>query len=148
MIISFTIASYYWTVVKYNVNIPCSDDYGVVLQFLNDYTSENSLLDKVGLLFNQHVDHRVMFPRLVVLLDFFFQGHVNFLSIVIIGNLGLVWIAVLLFVSPPKQPAKILLFCPVVLLLFQLQHWENTGFPTASIQSFYVIFFVLASLIY
>ncbi len=146
MIISFTIASYYWTVVKYNVNIPCSDDFGVALQFLNNFTSENSLLDKVGLLFNQHVDHRVMFPRLVVLLDFFFQGHVNFLSIVIIGNLGLVWIAVLLFVSPPKQPAKILLFCPVVLLLFQLQHWENTGFPTASIQSFYVIFFVLASL--
>ncbi|MBY0436135.1 MAG: hypothetical protein K2U26_18740, partial [Cyclobacteriaceae bacterium] len=146
LIIGFSMISYYWVLLKYNVNVPCSDDYGVALQFLNDFTSENSFLGKLALLFKQHVDHRVMFPRLVVLLDFFIQGNVNFFSLVIIGNLGLIWITSVLFISSSKQTGHLLLFCPIVLLVFQLQHWENAGFPTASIQSFYVIFFAFASL--
>ncbi len=140
------VANYYWPVLKYNVNVPCSDDYGVALQFLNDFTVENSFWGKISILFRQHVDHRVMFPRLAVLMDFYIQGKVNFYSLVIFGNLGLLGIAAILFISSPKVSGKLLLFSPVVLLLFQLQHWENSGFPTASIQSFYVIFFSFTSL--
>ncbi|MFN0200615.1 MAG: hypothetical protein ACKVTZ_03800 [Bacteroidia bacterium] len=145
-IIIVAVANYYGQIYKYNVNVPCSDDYGVALQFLNSFVTEDSFWNKIALLFRQHVDHRVMFPRLAVLVDFYLRGKVDFYSLVIFGNLGLLWIGLILFYSFPNRVGKILLFCPVGLLLFQLQHWENSGFPTASIQSFYVIFFSFTSL--
>jgi hypothetical protein len=145
---AIAIGNYYWIVLKYNVNIPVSDDYGVALQLLNNFLSTDSIGEKVGLLFRQHVDHRVMFPKLVVLLDYFFEGHVNFYSLVVIGNLGLIFLVVILYRSFPERVGKFLLYCPVVLLLFQLQHWENAGFPTASIQSFFVVVFSFACLYY
>jgi hypothetical protein len=143
---AIAIGNYYWIVLKYNVNIPVSDDYGVALQFLNNFLSTDSIGEKVGLLFRQHVDHRVMFPKLVVLADYFFEGHVNFYALVVIGNLGLIFLVVILYRSFPERVGKFLLYCPVVLLLFQLQHWENAGFPTASIQSFFVVVFSFACL--
>lgn len=140
------VGGYYHSVLIYNVNVPYSDDFAIALDFLNHFTANNSLQEKIGILFSQHVDHRVFFPRLVVLADYYVQGHVNFYVLVIIGNLGLAGIAWILFKAYPYKENKPLFFCPVVLLLFQLQHWENTGFPTASIQSFYVIFFAFLTL--
>ena len=137
---------YYGLVLLYNVNAPVSDDFGIAFLFMNEYVDQVFLMEKLRVLFSQHAEHRLMVPHLMVLLDYYIEGHVNFYTLGIIGNLGLIGILWLFYKAGGEMQYKILFFCPVVLLVLQIQHWEIIPFPTAVIQGFFVNFFAFLSL--
>jgi hypothetical protein len=145
VLILSAISLYYGYLFIYNVNVPRDDDYGIALKSLIDFTSCDGLSCKLKILFSQHGEHRLFFPRLIVIIDHYLQG-INFYTLVMIGNLGMLGILWVMFKADPNKQAKVLFFSPIVLLMLQLQHWENSTFPTASIQSFYVVLFSMLSL--
>ncbi|MDB5241739.1 MAG: hypothetical protein JWP57_2364, partial [Spirosoma sp.] len=140
----------YYTVVWQNaVNVPFEDDYNSTLQFIANYAfNAQSLSEKLGLLFAQHNEHRIVFNRLVFLADFSINGHINFRNHILFGNLSLLAILGLLFVASFRQLTmghKLFYLLPGPFLLFQLHFWELTIWGMASIQNLYVIVFALLS---
>ncbi|HWA35187.1 MAG TPA: hypothetical protein VG737_13700, partial [Cyclobacteriaceae bacterium] len=139
-------AIFYRLVFLYNVNVPCSDDHGIALLFMNAYVDQATFLDKLRVLFSQHGEHRLMWPHLIILLDYYIEGHVNFYTFGIIGNLALAGLLMVFYQSMGDREYKILFFAPLVPLILQLQHWEIIPFPTAAIQNFHVVFLALLTL--
>lgn len=74
---------------QYAANIPILDDYDAILEFLINWRSGN-LCQKVGVLFTQHNEHRLVYSRVVYLLYYYVFGDVNFKNLVILGNLNLI----------------------------------------------------------
>ncbi|RRA98716.1 hypothetical protein [Larkinella rosea] len=138
---------YYRTVYNNAVNVPFEDDFDSALKFLSSYLFKtNSLVDRVKLIFSQHNEHRIVFDRLVFLLDYYLTGFLNFRHLILVGNLSLVFLAYLLFRSsfPGMRLAdKLLYFVPVAFGLFQLHFWELTVWGMASLQNLYVVVFAL-----
>lgn len=119
------IMAYYYYVLKYSTNYPEDDDYGAVLQTLLSYLDANTLVEKIQIIFSQHNEHRILVDRLVVLLQYFTTGAVNFQLLVIIGNILMLLVAFLLFKIFQPKDERLLLFAPAVFILFQIQFWEN-----------------------
>lgn len=74
---------------QYAANIPILDDYDAILEFLLNFKRGN-LWEKVGLLFTQYNEHRLVYSRIVYLLYYYVFGNVNFKNLVILGNVNLI----------------------------------------------------------
>jgi hypothetical protein len=146
LVIVTTILFYYWLIFAYSIDVPAADDYGTALQFLITYTGLDSFQEKIALLFRPVGEHRIMIPSLMILVNYLITGHANFYTFVVIGNLGLLAIAWLLYKCAPRIENKILFLAPVALILFQLIHWEAATFSTAAVQVFFVVAFSLAAI--
>ena len=82
----------------------------------------------------QHNEHRIVFTRAVVLLDYYVFGAVNFRHLLFVGNFAVVLVVGLLgLVFRPQSKWKLLLFLPVPLLMLQPQSLKNMFYPMASL---------------
>jgi len=134
---------YLWTVLKYSVNMPLWDDYDAVLRFLNTYIESNESLVKIKLIFFQHNEHRIVFNRIIELLQFKLMGEINFLYLIIIGNIGWFLTIAFLWRYAKKREIKIVQFLPVVLIMLSFVHYELMTWAMASLQQYYQILFSL-----
>ena len=144
-LILFVITCYYWMDLSHALNMPIWDDYGAILAFLNRCHDSNSFFSQLKLAFGKYAEHRVLYARLVSLLDYYVFGEVNFIRLNLIGNLGLIGVAVVLFKTIKDQENKWLIFLPVVLLLFQFQYWSIVMSPLSSLQNINTVFFAALS---
>lgn len=141
--IGFTI----WNLIKYMVNIPNADDYGVFLGFINGLESDVPVQKKIDYFFSQQNEHRPFISRLISFLQFHITGKVNFTILMIIGNL--MWITgFYLLIKKYKLQLFSLPFLFLVVLFFNMTHWENMLWATGSLQNFGVILFSLAAFYY
>lgn len=146
--IAVPVTVYALFVAAFAVNRPIGDDYHAVFGFLDSYLHADTWSDRMVLLFSQHNEHRIVFTRAVVLLDYYVFGAVNFRHLLFVGNLAVVLVVGLLgLVFRPQSKWKLLLFLPVPLLMLQPQSLKNMFYPMASLQNFYVVLFALAYLI-
>ena len=132
---------YFYVLTTYWYNFPFYDDYNVELKFLLDYQSANTSFEKLKLIFAQHNEHRVATIRLLTLLDFNLRGHLNFLDLILIGNLSLVVVAWVLITHNSKlinQDSRLKTHYPLLttLLIFSFQSWDNQFWALASVQNF------------
>jgi hypothetical protein len=135
---------YFFAVYKYSINIPFWDDY-THLKVITELTSSDSLPKKIQLLFSLHNEHRIVFARLVTLATLMLSGKLNFIVLILLGNLSLLGIGVLLFLvfngnkkEAPRE--KVIYFLPVVLLLFNLSYHEASVWAVAALSSLMVVF--------
>jgi hypothetical protein len=129
---------------KYMVNIPNADDYGIYLGFLNGVESNIPLEKKIGFAFGLQNEHRPLVERVVALVQYKITGRVNFIILMLIGNMA--WVGVvLLFIRTLKIKVTSLSFLFLILLFFNLHHWENMYWATGALQNFLVLFFMLAA---
>ncbi|MEO5359209.1 MAG: hypothetical protein H7843_02040 [Nitrospirota bacterium] len=135
---------YYFTVLRYGSNIPISDDFDAVLDFLYNFNELSSFYDKIALLLLQHNEHRIVLTRLVVLGEYYLLNTINFKTLILIGNVGLVGILITAFLSHNKR--SLVWFTPVVFILFEPQFFGAIFFAMGSIQNFYVLLFAFISL--
>ncbi len=140
--------SYWWAVLRYAVNAPFWDDYEVFLHFLNQFQSSKGLLYRIHLLFSQDLEHRVVFPRAVALLDYAVFGKIDFVHLTVIGNLGLVFIVLLLCVYLAKRGVKPLNLAVVVVTMCSFSLYEDMLWASASLQQYYELFFSLAAIFF
>ncbi|SOD83121.1 hypothetical protein [Spirosoma fluviale] len=131
----------------YAVNIPKWDDHAL-RAFLFYSDQEPSLTGKIYQLFRQHNEHRIVYDRLITRLDYTLFGKLNFVHLMLIGNLSLVGLLLVFTAalrrSMPSQQT-VLYALPVALLLFNLSQWENMFWGMASLQNFSVVLWVLAA---
>lgn len=139
------VGTYFSFLAIYAVNVPLFDDHAL-RNFLVSYQAADSFAEKFALVFSQHNEHRIGYDRLVVLLQFWLTGEINFVGMMIIGNLsliGILWIFYRIFAQTGRS---LWAFVPVPYLLFSLALHENTFWGMAALQNFTVVFFVLLSL--
>ncbi len=133
----FPMGIYTFLVIYFSVNIPIWDDYDTVLAYLN---MPESL--RCQIFFYQHNEHKIAWTRLMVEGYYRIVGKINFVHLIYLGNLALLF----MFFSLSgifKRQKNLILFVPVSYLLFQPQAWENMTWVTGSIQNFYILFFAL-----
>jgi hypothetical protein len=131
---------------RYTLNVPVNDDYPAVLQFLNNYVSTHSYMEKLRLLFSQHNEHRIVFSRVWTVITFKLLKAVNFNVLSFIGDLSLVGIAIVFFRKFLSLKKSLFLFIPVTVFLFNITSWENMDFAMCALSNFVVHFFILLSL--
>jgi hypothetical protein len=128
------LALYSWQVFQYAVNVPFWDDYSI-LSFVNQFLEVETVGERLKLLFAQHNEHRLVFDRIVFLVQYFRW-------LIIFGDLG--WIlAVILLVYGVKKVFHLpwLYTVPVPYILLTVTHWEAMFFATPSLQFYFSMLF-------
>lgn len=138
---------FYITIFLFVVNIPYWDDYDAILGFTNNYL-ESNFKNKITLIFSQHNEHRIVFNRIITLLNYYLSGKINFRFLTLIGNISLLGLLIVLFKSFmfSKNKNKFLYFIPAIFMLFQPQYWGTIYFATPSLSNLYILFFAFLSL--
>ncbi len=149
--VTLPILAFYTILLRETVNLPEMDDYDAVLAFLNGYVALHGF--RARLLFfvsSQHVHYKLYFEHLVFLAELRLTGHINFILLQQFGNLfvlftaGVLW---LLFKPPARRFAdRLLLFAPVILLLFAPRYGDTLNWAMGSLQNLTVVFFALLAL--
>ncbi len=138
------IVYFYLTIDAHLVNIPFIDDY-VLLETVQNFRGEENFSEAVKILFAQVNQHRFAFERLVMLALVFFTGTVNLKVLITLGNLFLLGILYLFFLTFREERLRWYYFLPIPYLLFNLTYHENANWGIAAIQNTPLIFFALLS---
>lgn len=133
----------------YAVNVPKWDDHAL-RNFLFSFDQESTLTGKVYQLFRQHNEHRIVFDRLVSLADYQLFRRLNYVHLMLVGNLslvGLLWVftAALRRSRPDFSGQSLVYAVPIAWLLFNLSQWENMFWGMAALQNFSVVLWVVAA---
>ena len=148
IVLSMLLLIYIFTVLKYTSMMPIEDDYGSILGFLNNYLNINDTLDKFKLLFAQHMEHRIVFNRLVELVQFKLFGEVNFIYLTLFGNLGWLLIVYILWMYSKKNNFITLFsFIPVALMMLAFSHSSLMSWAMASIQQYWQLLFSILAIL-
>ena len=134
VIITIIFSLYLGTIFVYTSHMPVSDDYGAVLVFLNNFVQAGDIYEKFSMLFLQHNEHRIVFNRIIEVLQLHVSGEVNFLYLTLIGNLGWVLTVYLLWHYAKKRNiVTITSFVPVILFMFTFSHSALMTWAMASL---------------
>ena len=142
----------FYTILFRNVlDLPILDDYGAVLNFLNQITPLKNTSAMVSyFLASQHGEYKLFFTHGIAWLLFDLCGHIDFRILSAIGNGFVFLLAILLwkmFLPAHKDlSARLTFFIPVSWLLFQLQYWETLDWAMASLANLPVIVFSLGAI--
>jgi hypothetical protein len=147
-ILIIPIIIYYGLFFRYTVNAPINDDYRAVLDFINKIISVDTIFDKLKILFSQHNEHRIVYGRLWTVISYNLLGNVNFNFLSFVGNLSLLGLSVIFYKRFSLLQKPVLLFLPVMVLLFNITSWENMTFTMAVLSNFTVYLFIFISLKY
>jgi|GEM_PF-6162225 len=119
------IVSFYAVILKNSVDIPNGDDIYCLLLFTQQFQDALSWGERFHLLVQQWVEHRILYSRLTALISYVIHGgQVNFITIILIGNLTLVAFTALFwkFLNGIKASGYYLI--PIVLTLFSPVMYE------------------------
>lgn len=132
---------YFSWVARVAVNIPFWDDFGLYLMFITKFKMTPAFWEKMELVVAVHNEHRLIFPRLVSLAQYYLSNELNFVALIFIGNLSLLVLCGLLWRHFVKQGLYYAYFIPVPYLLFSFSSWENMAWATCAMQhSFFMLF--------
>jgi hypothetical protein len=123
---------YVTTLVRYAWNMPYMDDYPVLVAFLNRW-AEASFLQKLDLLLEQNNFHRVVWVKMLALLNVGITGTINFTFLQLAGNAALLLTAWLLYRA--SENLNRWAFLPVLFLIFQFQSWNNAFWAMAAVSN-------------
>jgi len=124
------------------VNIPYTDDFNL-LETVQKLRNSGSFLEMLKALFEQVNQHRFGFERIVMLILYVLTGTVNIRTQIIIGDLFMLGIGYLLYLSLKKEGISWYWFIPVPYILFNLVYFENAYWGIAALQNTPLIFFAM-----
>ncbi|WP_266366273.1 hypothetical protein [Tellurirhabdus rosea] len=130
---------------RYALDIAKWDDH-VLKVFLLNFEKADTFFGKVDAIVRQHNEHRIILDRLAAGLDFLLFGKLNYVHLMVVGNLTLVGLLILFARALRRAGLALWTALPVSLLLFNLSHWENMYWGMAALQNFSVVFLVVTAL--
>ncbi|WP_420154526.1 hypothetical protein [Siphonobacter sp.] len=140
------IVFFYVVINQVAVNLPWADD-SILIYFLYMYKlPEVSWFHFWKDAFSVHAEHRIVVPRLLMLLSYLIQGEINVKTVLLIGNLSILGSAYILYRYFKRSLLSPWFFVPVTFLLFQPVYWEDSLWLICVVQHTLVIFWVLLSL--
>lgn len=138
------IITYYAFVFYYAVNIPFYDEYFGSLGWIDQY-KQKDFPNNMLLLFGQANEHRIFTFYFSVLSQYLILGEVNYRYLILIGNIGMMGLLYISFRLENKFRNNLLLFLPVILLLFVPIH-EISDWGMLTIQGIVQYLLVFSSL--
>ena len=151
----------FWVVwATYATNVPKWDDH-VLRYFLLRLDEENSFSGKLYQFIKQHNEHRIVYDRLIAWLDYHLTGKMNFVHLMVVGNLsllGLLAVFGMVLSQSVSLPGSIfnrtvmdwrlglVYLPPVAFLLLNLSQWENMFWGMAALQNFTVMLWVFSAI--
>jgi hypothetical protein len=119
------IVFFYILILKNSVNIPNGDDMYCLMLFAQDFQDAASWGERLHLLLQQWVEHRILYSRLTALVSYVIHGQqVNFVTIILIGNLTLVAFTALFWKMIKQNGVSMYYLLPVILTLFSPVMYE------------------------
>ena len=139
-VLIFAILLYVLTIHRLAVNQPAGDDYEAILFFLNQFSLAQPL-DQLQLLVQQHNEHRIVFSRLVTSIDLKIFGHINFLHLIWIGNLG--WFLAIfgVWLFSRSYGIKAVEFGPAAILFLSFSHFDIMTWAMTSLSQYWQVCF-------
>ena len=128
---------------QYARNIPSYDDYDAILKFISEFQN-SSFSEKLSLLFAHHNEHVILLLRIILIINAYLFGGINFYALIVVGNIILAAIAFITFFLYNKNQQPYL-FIPLFILVLNLNSYENIFWAMASIANFGVILLALIS---
>ena len=132
LICTVIIIVFFNIVIKNAVDIPNGDDLYCLLLFTQNFQDAAGWQDRFSLLIQQWVEHRIVYSRLTSLISFWIHGQVNFVTIILIGNLTLVGFTLLFWKLLRDIKVSAYYLIPVVLTLFSPVTYEANMWAGAS----------------
>ena len=131
--------------------LPYQDDYAVILAFATDYDQLPTFKAKVfDIATEQTNEYKLGFTHFIVASELELTHHVNFAFLTGLGNLFLLPIGYLLWLTYQEDEKdlgrRLLAFLPISLLFFSLTYWENLNWATTDLQNIPVVFFSLLAI--
>lgn len=139
------VVHHFQRVERFAVDVPLNDDYDAILDHLNRVRTTPGTLVRLGTFFEQHNEHRIALPRALFVTAFALEGRVDFRVLALLGNVGLVAVLALLFLSF-TGPQKLFLL-PVGVYFLQPVYWDCLTWATGTVQYHWVMAFALLSLV-
>jgi len=117
------------------------------LNFLIDFKKAN-WSGRLPLLTQQYNEHRILSAKTIYVLLYSLTGHIDFRTLIFIGNLQLAFVLLILIsftrkMLPGNWLAPAFMFSVVI---FDLNNWQNTTWAMAAMSNFGIIFLFLLSL--
>ncbi len=132
-------------------SVPYQDDYRTILAFAADYQQLPSLKAKLlNIATKQSNEYKLGFEHLIVASEMELTRHLNFAFLIALGNLFLLPIGFLLWLTYQQGERalslRLLEFLPISLLFFALTYWENFDWAMTGLQNTPVILFSLLAI--
>jgi hypothetical protein len=145
LVYSIPFVVFFWAELRFDVNMPYWDDYDSVLNWLDRWRSTGSLLEKINLLFSQHNEHRIVFTRIVALLELHVIGKVNFTYLNFFGVLGLFGLVLLLSIAAHRSGLKLIRVLAVPFFMLTFSQHELINFGMAAVTVYWAVLFSFVS---
>jgi hypothetical protein len=133
------------------LTVPYQDDYKAILDFGLRYEHLPSSETKViAIATEQFNEYKLGFEHAVVATELELTHHLNFTFLTVIGNLFLLPIAYLLWLTYERDQSdllcRLLEFLPISLLIFSLTYWETLNWAMTGLQNVPVVCFSLLAI--
>lgn len=129
---------------KYAINVPFSDDYNEILKNMNLMLDSSSFSEFSGYLLYGVLGTKPIMLRLISLLHLSILHEINFKSLVLTGNIFLLFLSFVFWVSTVNINKYLII--TAACFIFQPQYWEAIYQSTLSNSAFSCLFFSLASI--
>jgi hypothetical protein len=128
------------------LSVPYQDDYNAILAFAADYEQLPTLRSKVlDIATARHNEYKLGFEHFIVASELEFHHHLNFAFLTALGDLLLLPIAYLLWLTYGDEESgldrRLIAFLPISLCFFSLTYWENLNWAMTGLQNTPVILF-------
>lgn len=144
---AFGAALYILAIYKLAIDVPREDDYVQVMAPILGLNAATTTGEQIALLTTSYLGHQPVFGTATAYALYRLQGRVNFRSIIFIGNLGLLVLAVALTAGARRTIASPALFCLFPLLLLSPIHQANAVWATSCLNHFWAIAFSALALL-
>lgn len=119
------ISVFYIVCYKFSYNFFYQDDFHL-LRFVTIFKDDSiNFQEKLNALYNQHNEHRIIFPRLIVLLDYYVQGHLDWKVLNVISALYYLGIFAFFAIIIKKINLAYWYILPLALFIFQPSAYQN-----------------------
>lgn len=141
-VMAIPIGIFFWTIHQTALDFFYADDFHLfkTIVWAQDAKSWNEVFN---LFIQQHNEHRIIIPRLIASVDYWIEGHVNFRTLIFLGNLSWVGVAYLLFKRLSLLQLPFHYFLPIPLLLFHPQFSDNITWAISGLQQTVIVFWAL-----
>ena len=147
----FIILFFYVVCYQFSYNFFYQDDFHL-LRFVTIF-EDNSIdfRQKISALINQHNEHRIIFPRLFVLIGYYIQGHLDWKVLNVVSALYYFGIFTFFALLIKKLALSFWYIIPVALFIFQPSAYQNFYWTISILQQVGNLFwamFLFYSLVY
>lgn len=129
------------TELRFDVNMPNWDDYDSVLNWLSNWISDKSLLSRIDLLFRQHNEHRIVWDRIIEILELYLVGNVNFVYLDFFGAGGLFLFVAAIALMAKEAGLGLPCLIPISFFMLTFAQYNLVSFSMASIQVYWSLLF-------